>query len=249
MTEILYMPDIEANYIREWDATVVARGEDWVELDRTAFYAEGGGQPTDTGWMEWPGGKSWVRMVTKKGGVKHFLEGPIPEGKVHCTLDWERRHGHMRMHTAQHIVSGVVFDLFGARTVGNQLYQDRARVDFHPIKFTDGQLRIIEGEANAIISKGIEVRIHQEQRSELEKRVNEERCNLDLIPKSVSNLRVVEVTGFDVCPCAGTHVRNTRELGKVRILDCESKGKDRCRITYELVQNKAAISLSQDAPI
>jgi len=235
MTEILYMPSIEANYIREWDAVVTARGDDYVELDRTAFYAEGGGQPSDTGWLEWSGGRSRVRMVTKKGPIRHFLDGPVPEGNVHCTLDWERRHGHMRMHTAQHIVSGVVFDGFGARTVGNQLYHDRARVDFHPIKFTDEQLAAIEKESNEIIARNIDVRIYQEKRADLEKRVNQERCNLDLIPRSVSDLRVIEVTGFDVCPCAGTHVRNTRELGKVHMLDCESKGKDRCRVTYELV--------------
>jgi misacylated tRNA(Ala) deacylase len=235
MTEFLYMPNIEANYIREWDAKVVAHGDDWVELDRTAFYPEGGGQPSDTGCLEWPGGKATVKMVTKKGAVKHFLEGPIPEGNVHCLLNWERRYGHMRMHTAQHIVSGVVYDTWGARTVGNQLYHDRARVDFHPIKFTDEQLAIIEKTANEIIARDIEVRVTQELRSELEKRVNEERCNLDLIPKSVSDLRVIEVAGFDVCPCAGTHVRNTRELGKVHILECESKGKDRCRVTYELI--------------
>ena len=235
MTEILYMPDIEANYIREWDANVIARGDDWVELDRTAFYPEGGGQPTDTGCLEWAGGRSRVTMVTKKGTVKHFVEGPVPEGTVHCLLDWDRRYGHMRMHTAQHIVSGVVFDSFGARTVGNQLYHDRARVDFHPIKFTDEQLADIEKKANDIIARGLEVRIYRELRSDLERRVNQERCNLDLIPKSVSDLRVIEVAGFDVCPCAGTHVRNTDELGKVHILDCENKGKDRCRVTYELV--------------
>ncbi len=234
MTEILYMPNIEANYIREWDATVVAKGEDWVELDRTAFYPEGGGQPTDTGCMEWPGGRCIVKKVTKKGGVKHFIEGQLPEGQVHAILDWDRRFGHMRMHTAQHIVSGVVFDRFSARTVGNQLYHDRARVDFHPIKFTPEQLAIIEKEANEIIGRNLDVRLYQEQRSDLEQRVNEERCNLDLIPKSVSELRVIEVTGFDICPCAGTHVRNTNELGKVHILECESKGKDRCRVTYEL---------------
>jgi misacylated tRNA(Ala) deacylase len=219
MTEVLYMPNIEANYIREWDAVVTARGEDFVELDRTA----------------WPEGRSRVKLVTKKGSMKHYLEGPIPEGKVHCGLDWERRFGHMRMHTAQHIVSGVVFDRFGARTVGNQLYHDRARVDFHPIKFTDEQIALVEKEANEIIARNLEVRITQELRSELEKRVNEERCNLDLIPKSVSNLRVIEVSGFDVCPCAGTHVRNTSELGKVHVQDVESKGKDRCRVTYNLV--------------
>jgi len=235
MTEILYMPNIESNYIREWDARVIAKGDDYVELDRTAFYPEGGGQPSDTGYLEWLGGRAMVVKVTKKGGVKHFIDGEIPDGQVHAVLDWDRRFGHMRMHTAQHIVSGVVFDTFGARTVGNQLYHDRARVDFHPIKFTDEQLAQVAKLANDVIARHIDVRISQERRSDLEKRVNEERCNLDLIPKSVQDLRVIEVAGFDVCPCAGTHVRNTRELGKVHVLECESKGKDRCRLTYELV--------------
>ena len=236
MVEVLYMPNIEANYIREWDANITARGDDYVELDRTAFYPEGGGQPSDTGWLEWSGGRSRVKMVTKKGSVKHFIDGQVPDGMVHAVLDWERRYGHMRMHTAQHIVSGVVFDMFGARTVGNQLYADRSRIDFSPVKFTDEQVAQVEKEANSLISRNLDITISQEARSELEKRVNEERCNLDLLPKSIHNLRVIEVAGFDVCPCAGTHVRNTSELGQVRVLDYESKGKDRCRLTYELVK-------------
>ena len=235
MTEILYMPNIESNYIREWDAQVVAKGEDFIELDRSAFYPEGGGQPSDTGWLEWQGGRAKVRQVTKKGSVKHFIEGQLPEGKVHAVLDWERRYGHMRMHTAQHIVSGVVFDRFGARTVGNQIYAEKSRVDFHPIKFTEEQIAMVEKEANEIIGRNLDVCITQELRSDLERRVNEERCNLDLLPKSIQNLRVIEVAGFDVCPCAGTHVRNTNELGKVHVLSVESKGKDRCRLTYELI--------------
>ncbi len=234
MTEILYMPNIEANYIKEWDAEVVKQKDDYVVLDRTAFYAEGGGQPTDTGYMEWSGGKARVHMVTKKGIIKHHIEGELPIGKVHCTLDWDRRYGHMRMHTAQHIVSGVVYDEYHARTVGNQLYHDKARVDFHPVRFDESDLRKIEEMANTIIAKKIDVAVYNVMRSDLEQRVNEERCNLDLIPKSVNNLRVIEVPSFDICPCAGTHVRSTGELGNVKIISKDNKGKQRVRITYVL---------------
>ena len=231
---MLYMPSIEANYIREWDAEVVKQGEDYVVLDKTAFYAEGGGQPTDTGYIEWSGEKARVSMVTKKGIIKHHIEGQLPEGKVHCILDWERRFGHMRMHTAQHIVSGVVYDEFKARTVGNQLYHDKARVDFHPVRFEEADLRMIEQKANDIISRNLDVVVSSVMRPDLEARVNEERCNLDLIPKSVQNLRVIEVPGFDICPCAGTHVRNTSELGNVKIINRDNKGSQRVRITYVL---------------
>ncbi len=234
MTEILYMPDIESNYIREWDAEIIKQKDDYIVLDKTAFYAEGGGQPTDTGWLEWSGGKARVIMVTKKGIIKHHIEGELPEGKVHAILDWDRRFGHMRMHTAQHIVSGVVYDEFQARTVGNQLYHDKARVDFHPVKFTDEDLRLIEEKSNAIIARNIDVTVSNILRSDLEARVSEERSNLDLIPKSVNNLRVIEVPDFDICPCAGTHVRSTKELGQVKIIKKDNKGKQRVRITYVL---------------
>ncbi len=135
---------------------------------------------------------------------------------------------------AQHIVSGVVYDEFGARTVGNQLYHDKARVDFHPVKFTDEDLQLIETKSNAIIAKNIDVTVSNIMRPDLEACVNEERCNLDLIPKSVQNLRVIEVPGFDICPCAGTHVRSTSELGQIKIIKKDNKGKQRVRITYVL---------------
>ena len=166
MTEILYMPDIESNYIREWDAKIVTQKDDYVVLDRTAFYPEGGGQPADTGWLEWSGGKARVHMVTKKGIIKHHIEGELPDGNVHAILDWDRRYGHMKMHTGQHIVSGIVYDEFHARTVGNQLYQDRARIDFHPVKFGDEDLRLIEEKSNAIISRNIDIVISNTMRQD-----------------------------------------------------------------------------------
>ncbi|MCK5038931.1 MAG: alanyl-tRNA editing protein, partial [Thermoplasmata archaeon] len=114
------------------------------------------------------------------------------------------------------------------------LYHDKARVDFHPVKFDQEDLEKINRMANEVISQELEVSIYTEARTTLEARVDVERSNLDLIPKSIPELRVIDIDNFDICPCAGTHVRNTRELGKVRIIKKDNKGKERVRITYIL---------------
>ncbi|MFO8132901.1 MAG: alanyl-tRNA editing protein [Thermoplasmatota archaeon] len=236
MTELLYMDDIESNYIREFDATVTKSKKDYVVLDRSAFYPEGGGQPADTGILQWNEHEAKVIHVAKKGIIKHVLDGDRPpEGTtVHGVLDWERRHAHMQMHTAQHVISGIVYDLYEARTVGNQIHADYSRVDFKPASFTDDDLAAIEARCNEVIDTDADVTITEEERSSLEQRVNPERCNLDLLPSSIKNLRIVEIEGFDVCPCAGTHVKNTGEIPRISIIRRESKGKDTERIVYRL---------------
>jgi len=236
-TELLYMKDVESNYIREFDASVIERGFDYVVLDRTAFYPLGGGQPSDTGYLEWQGGRAEVKEVTKKEGIRHHLvQNPdIVPDKVHGVINWERRHAHMKMHTAQHVISGVVYDLYKARTVGNQLYHDRSRIDFAPVKFTDEMVAEVERKCNDILAGGAKVEISTTAREDLEKNIDAQRANLDLLPKSVRDLRIVTIEKFDVCPCAGTHVRSLSEIGKMKIVKRENKGKDRERITYELV--------------
>lgn len=234
MTDILYMKDIEGNYIREFDARVVKKKDNYVVLDRSAFYPLGGGQPSDTGVLRWEGGESRVSEVQKKGMVKHVISGELPEGSVHAVIDWDRRYAHMKMHTAQHIISGVVYDMFGARTVGNQIHADRSRVDFSPAHLTEEDLGKIQGASNEVIQKGLPVKIYEEERDSLESRTDPLRSNLDLIPSSIKKLRIVEIAGFDVCPCAGTHVKTTSELGTLKITKKESKGKDKERITYIL---------------
>ena len=236
MTEVLYMKDIESNYVREFDAKVVERGFDYVILDRTAFYPVGGGQPSDVGLLRWEGGEAQVREVTKKEGHKHHLaQSPdIVPDEVKGVLDWDRRYAHMRMHTAQHVVSGVVYDLYRARTVGNQIYHDRSRIDFAPVTFTDDMIAEVQRVCNDIFAKGTPVEITTAQRDDLEKNIDAQRANLDLLPKSVRELRVVTIGDFDVCPCAGTHVRSLSEIGALTITKRERKGKDRERITYEL---------------
>ena len=237
MTDLLYMPDIESNYIRVFDAKVTKSKKDYVVLDKSAFYPEGGGQPTDTGNLRWDDLEAMVIKVEKKGLIKHVLNTePPPTGTVvHGTIDWNRRYAHMQMHTAQHIISGVVFDHYGGRTVGNQIHADYSRVDFQPVSFIDKDLQCIEQICNDIIASEHPLQIYHEKRNTLEARVNPKRCNLDLLPASVTNLRIVEIEGYDVCPCAGTHVRSTADIPPINIIKKEGKGSDKERIVYGFV--------------
>lgn len=238
-TRVLYMEPRQGQepdpcYIREFDARILERGPDFLVLNETAFYAEGGGQPTDTGILRWTGGEARVLKVLKeKGVVRHYVDRMPSADEVHGMLDWDRRYKHMRMHTSQHLMSGLVYRIYGARTVGNQIHADYSRVDFQPANLTPEDLTRIEGECNAVTAAAQDVRIFEEDRLAVENRIAD-RSLMELIPASVRRLRVVEVGAADYCPCGGTHVRNTSEIGRIQILEKRSKGKETDRIVYTL---------------
>lgn len=237
MTKILYMDNIAGNYIKEFSANVIKNNDNYIILDKTAFYPIGGGQPSDSGFIEWNDKKSEIIQVIKKGdAVKHIVKGEKPPTatEVKATIDWDVRYKHMKMHTAQHILSGIIFDNYKARTVGNQIHADYSRVDFHPVKLLEKDLEDIVIKFNEIVSKNLPVKIYEEERINLEKRVDTQRANLDLLPKSIRMLRIVEIKGFDICPCAGTHVKNTSEIPNIKEIRRETKGKDIDRIIYSL---------------
>ncbi len=233
-TEVLYFPNVEACYLKEFDAKVMDKGPDFLVLDKTLFYAEAGGQPTDLGVLRWEGGESKVTKVTKeKGVIKHYVDALPPSDTLYGVLDWDRRFAHMRMHTSQHIVSGIAYRIYGARTVGNQIHADHSRVDLQPASFTEDDLKRIENEVNKVVNAAVPVTITEQDRVVVSKRV-EDRALMDLIPQSIKRLRVVEIQGVDYCPCGGTHLRNTSEIGSMRIIERRSKGKETDRIVYEL---------------
>ena len=237
MTKILYMRNIEGNYIKEFDATVSKNKKDYICLDQTAFYPVGGGQPSDTGKLKWNNKESIVKEVIKKGdSVLHIIQGEKPQvgTNVHAFLDWDRRYNHMKMHTSQHILSGIIIDDYKARTVGNQIHADYSRVDFYPANFTNEDIEKIKNKFNEIIEKNLPIKIYEEDRVSIEKRVDQQRAHLDLLPKFITKLRIVEVEGFDICPCAGTHVKNTSEIPKIYKIKKETKGTDKTRIIYSL---------------
>ena len=128
MTDLLYMDSIGDCYIKDFEAKVVKVEDDdekVVVLDRTSFYPLGGGQPNDIGTLKWKGGQCKVINVVKKNKVKHVIEGDLPEvgQEVIGELDWEMRYAHMRMHTAQHLLSAVIWEKYKASTVGISLRQ------------------------------------------------------------------------------------------------------------------------------
>lgn len=237
MGELLYFPDNE--YQREFDSKVTKADEDegYVCLDETLFYKEGGGQPSDRGKLSWDGKEAKVTKVRQNhGDVRHYIEGDFPEEgqEIHGEIDWDRRYKHMRMHTAQHVLSKVVLDMYGATTAGNQIHEDRSRIDFEPASFDDEDIERIERRANEMISKGLKVEKKDMPRDEVEERTPEARTNLSLIPDHIDPLRVVIIEDVDICPCGGTHVSSLDEIGEIEIINRMSKGADVDRIEFVL---------------
>ena len=155
------MTSHEGTYMREFKAKVEATFPGIIELDKTAFYPLGGGQPSDFGIITWDGGTSKVTDVRKKNRIRHIIEGDLPEIGQTITgkIDWSRRYSHMRMHTSQLLVSAVVNELYDADTVGNQIGQDKSRIDFKPLKANQVQLNEIEDIVNDYISKDLSLRL------------------------------------------------------------------------------------------
>ncbi|MCA1811002.1 MAG: alanyl-tRNA editing protein [Halobacteriales archaeon] len=240
MTRMLYMEGgLERGYERSFTARVVEAQADYVTLDQTLFYPLGGGQEWDTGRLTAGERVVQVREVTKRGPVKHVVgpgHGLAPGDAVAGEIDWERRYAHMRMHTAQHLVSGLAYELFGgARTVGNQIHRSRSRIDFNPVNFTNEMLADLQAAANDAVKASYAVTTGTMTRDEVNAELPPERTNLDLLPKSVTDLRVIRIgAGVDLCPCAGTHVMDTKEIGELRILRRTAKGSGTQRIEYTL---------------
>jgi misacylated tRNA(Ala) deacylase len=241
MTRLLYMEGgLERCYDTTFTAKVLEAKPDYVVLDQTLFYPLGGGQEWDTGVLTTGSGTGFrVREVTKRGPVKHVV-GPDhrlqPGTEVRGMIDWDRRYAHMRMHTAQHLVSGLAYEMFGGvRTVGNQIHADRSRIDFNPVNFTNEMLKDLEAAANDAVRGAYRVTTGTMTREAVDAELPPDRTNMDLLPQSVSELRVIRIgQDVDLCPCAGTHVQNTKEIGELRIVARSSKGSGTQRVEYVL---------------
>ena len=240
MTLQYHMNSHDGTYKKEFQSKVTAVYPGIIELEETAFYHLGGGQPSDKGTLNWKDGESIVYDVRKKNRIRHMVEGDLPEvgNSVEGKLNWNRRYTHMRMHTSQHLVSAIVSDLYGADTVGNQIGSDKSRIDFKPLKLNMNEIDDLIDLTNEYIAKDINVNISEANRSDLEGNP-EIRSSMSsglwkLLPKSVTRLRVISIGEIDVCPCAGTHVRSLKEIGKVEFVKRDNKGADKQRLTYTL---------------
>jgi misacylated tRNA(Ala) deacylase len=234
-TEQLYSTDA---YVRAFDATVAeVTPEGWLILDRTAFYPTGGGQPHDLGTLTWEGGSASVLEVRKAGGqVVHRLEGQAPPvgSSVHGDIDWERRYALMRHHTALHSMSGVIYQLYGSTVTGGQMYPDRARMDFLLPDLSQERLQSIEERTNELLVEGHPVSIRFLARDEAFQIPDLIRTRVNLLPEGIDIIRVVNIEGIDQQADGGTHVANTREVGRVRIVGSENKGKGNKRLEIVL---------------
>ena len=240
MTKKLYLESIEAAYLEEFTAEVIAIEDNKIVLDQTLFYPLGGGQNWDLGSIDGPNGKMNVIEVRGRDTIHHTIEDTFEleiGDEVSGTIDFERRYAHMKMHTAQHLVSGIAYEMFdGVRTVGNQIHTEKSRIDFKPIQFTEDMLLELQSAVNEKIQLGLEVTDSQMTRDEINSIMPQERTNMDLLPSFIDDLRVVTIGDKqDLCPCAGTHVRNISEIKGIGFIGKKSKGKGTQRVTYELI--------------
>ncbi|MCX7622273.1 MAG: alanyl-tRNA editing protein AlaXM [Thermomicrobium sp.] len=233
---------LEDSYLREFDAVVASvTADNGVVLDRTAFYPGGGGQPHDTGELVVLDGRRW-RVVSVRRGTHaeepvHLLdrEPPAPGTPVHGAIDWERRHRLMRYHTALHVLSAVVYREYGARVTGAHLDVDGARMDFELEDLAPERVARIEALANEAIAQALPVRWWTVPREEAERLPDLIRTKVNLLPPGIREVRVVEIVGLDLQADGGTHVRNTREIGGIRIVGTRSKGRSNKRLEIVLV--------------
>lgn len=224
-------------YRRDTEGAVEEVRPEGVVLDRTVFYARGGGQPGDTGWLRWDGGSARVTdTVRHKGAPVHAIEGEPPaEGiTVRAEIDWDRRHLLMRTHTALHTLSGIIWREFGAKVTGGNISGGVARMDFE-LEAISGEFgRKVEGRLQEVLAEDRPVKVEFVPRSEALADPDLIRTKVNLIPEHIDPIRVVDIEGIDRQADGGTHVRATGEVGLVRVTKTESKGKSFKRIRIEI---------------
>ncbi len=234
MTELLYLLD---SYAKEFEAKILAIEGNKVELDKTGFYPQGGGQPSDSGILEY-NGKKWNVLEVKKESEKVWhklsdIEGLKVGMNVKGILDWERRYHFMRMHTSAHVLAAVIFRETGKLITGNQLGWPQSRMDFNVEEYDAEWLKQLQETANDVLAAPLRIAISSMPREEALK--NPELVRLkDVMPPALEEWRIVSIGDYDVQADGGTHVKSTDEVGKIEIVKTENKGADNRRIYWEL---------------
>jgi misacylated tRNA(Ala) deacylase len=230
MTEALFRQDA---YLREAQARVVSVDAAGIVLDRTVFYPRGGGQAGDAGELRWAGGA--IRLVdTVKGEGEEILHVPAPGERlpavgdeVTAALDWDRRHRHMRFHTATHLLCAIV----PHQTNGCSITAAYARLDFDMVEPLVREH--LEGELAKLVAGAHEVRTVWITDAELDAKPELVRTMSVKPPRGVGRVRLLEIAGVDLQPCGGTHVANTREIGALRVARIEKKSARSRRVVLE----------------
>lgn len=233
MNKPLYFDDC---YLKEFDSTVVSADGANVVLDNTAFYPTSGGQPNDTGKLICNGKEYAVKDVKKSdAGIVHTLAEPgLKVGdKVHGVIDWERRYRFMRMHSAAHVLCATVHTLTGALVNGKQLDLQQSKIDFSLEQFDRNAIQQFGEHANATIAKGAPIKVSAMPREEALKIPDLVKL-AEKMPPNIPEWRIVEIVGVDIQPCGGTHVKDIKEIGKIKVIKAENKGATKRRMYYTL---------------
>ena len=235
---------MEDCYLKEFDTIVKRADGKFVVLEDTIFYPNSGGQPHDEGTITTENGEEYKVVYVKKlpdpsdadqYAISHEVDrvGLKTGNKVHLKLNWERRYRLMRMHTAAHVLSRVIYEETGAHTSGNQLGLDKSRIDFTLEDFDKEKISDWIEKANEIIAKGARVIKSEMPREEALKIPGFAGPSPHLM-KELGMLRVVNIEGLDAQPCGGTHLDDIKEIGKIIFVKAENKGKHNRRIYYTL---------------
>jgi len=232
-TRRLYWDDA---YRADFTATVLSAGDGWAALSETAFYPGGGGQPADTGSLVAKSGEASVEAVRAEDGlIWHRAPLSLIEGEpVTGRVDWPRRYALMRYHTLLHILNTLMWERFGARITGAEIGADQARADFN----AEGPLResapALESAINEVIARGLALRSGFVAEAELARDPRLVRTLVAAPPVEEGRVRTLEIAGFDVQACGGTHVHSTAELGACRIVRVDNKGRRNKRVYVAL---------------
>lgn len=237
MTELLYLQDA---YLQNFNAVVTDVVEGGVVLDQTAFYAAGGGQPHDLGTLTADGKTYTVTKVKKdrqlNNAVVHYISGDLPSVgvSVNGQIDWNRRYQLMRTHTAMHVLCGTIFRDYGAQVTGGQMDPLKGRMDFEFETMRQELVSEIETAINLEVAAERDVLVNVLPRDEAFQIPDLIRTKINLLPEGITEIRTVEISGLDLQADGGTHVRNTREVGRLRVTNYKSKGKINKRIYIEI---------------
>ena len=233
MTEILFRDD---SYLKECAATVLAVDAEAVILDRTVFYPMGGGQPGDSGQINWEGGSAVVTDARHGdgGAIRHLLEpgSTLPDigATVTASLDWDRRYLHMRMHTALHLLGSVL--QYGV--TGGNISAAKSRLDFDMEDTVDKEQ--VTADIQALVAANHAISCRWITDAELAAQPELVRTMSVQPPKNAGKVRLLDIAGVDLQPCGGTHLKSTGEVGQIKVGKVEKKGRRNRRVSILLDQ-------------
>lgn len=236
MTKELFLTD---SYLKDCDATIISIEDGKIELDQTVFYPAGGGQECDTGVLQQGDIIAEVHTVKReKGRIYHYTDQyeNFSLGPVKATIDWKKRYAFMRNHSMLHVLGSVFYRKFGSLCTGNQIYFNKARIDLTEIvNINIEDINAAVQEANHEVKNNHIISSKVLPREEAGNLSNSIKTVVNLIPKSVLEIRLVSIGNIDEQACGGTHVKQTNEIGEIILEKVKSKGKGIMRLELKAI--------------